>query len=142
MTGAAGQPTGEVRIRLLAPEDNRLVFACGNIEIDRFFQLYAGQNQFRHHIGSTYIALAGDAIAGFVTVSPGEITAEAITAVLKKKLPAYPIPILRIARLAVDARFQGRGMESFCSGPCSNSRWNCGSVLVARALLPMPNRVR
>jgi GNAT superfamily N-acetyltransferase len=110
MTGAGGQRTGEVRIRLLAPEDDRSQFACGDIELDRFFQLYAGQNQFRHHIGSTYIALSVDTIAGFVTVSPGEMTAEAVAAVLKKKLPAYPIPILRIARLAVDARFQGRGI--------------------------------
>jgi GNAT superfamily N-acetyltransferase len=100
----------EVRIRLLAPADNRSDFACGDIELDRFFQRYAGQNQFRHHIGSTYIAMIGDRIAGFVTVSPGEITAEALAEALKKKLPAYPIPVLRIARLAVDKRFQGQGI--------------------------------
>ena len=29
---------------------------------------------------------------------------------MKKKLSAYPIPILRIARLAVETRFQGRGI--------------------------------
>ncbi len=101
---------GEVRIRLLAPEDDRSQFACGDIELDRFFQRYAGQNQFRHHIGSTYVAAAGERIAGFVTVSPGELTAETIAAALKKKVPAYPIPILRIARLAVDTRFQRQGI--------------------------------
>jgi GNAT superfamily N-acetyltransferase len=95
---------------LLAPDDERTHFACGDIELDRFFQRYAGQNQFRHHIGSTYVAVGNGSIAGFVTVSPGEMTVEAINAVLKKKLPAYPIPILRIARLAVDARFQGQGI--------------------------------
>jgi len=100
----------EVSIRLLAPDDGRSQFACGDIELDRFFQRFAGQNQFRHHIGSTYVAAIGDRIAGFVTVSPGEMNAETIAAELKKKLPAYPIPILRIARLAVDWHFQGQGI--------------------------------
>ncbi len=100
----------EVSIRLLKPDDSRAQFTCGDIELDRFFQRYAGQNQFRHHIGSTYVAELGDRIAGFVTVSPGDMTADAIAAAFKKKLPAYPIPILRIARLAVDKHFQGRGI--------------------------------
>jgi GNAT superfamily N-acetyltransferase len=102
--------SAEVLIRLLALGDDRSRFASGDVELDRFFRLYAGQNQFRHHIGSTYVALAGDTIVGFVTVSPGEMSAESANAVLKKKLPAYPIPILRIARLAVDTHFQGRGI--------------------------------
>jgi GNAT superfamily N-acetyltransferase len=110
MAPPAGLQSGEVLIRLLAPGDDRSRFASGDVELDRFFRLYAGQNQFRHHIGSTYIALALDTIAGFVTVSPGEMTAETVASVLKRKLPAYPIPILRIARLAVDARFQERGI--------------------------------
>ncbi len=110
MAGAAGPAKSEVRIRLLAAEDDRSQFACGDIELDRFFQRYAGRNQFRHHIGSTYVAVLDGSIAGFVTVSPGEMTADTIAMALKKKLPAYPIPILRIARLAVDMRFQGRGI--------------------------------
>lgn len=108
MAGETGP--GGVRIRLLAADDARSQFACGDIELDRFFQRYAGQNQFRHHIGSTYVTLLDETIAGFVTVSPGELTADTIAAALKKKLPAYPIPILRIARLGVDTRFQGRGI--------------------------------
>jgi GNAT superfamily N-acetyltransferase len=100
----------EVSIRLLAPDDDRSQFACGDIELDRFFQRFAGQNQFRHHIGATYVAVLEERVAGFVTVSPGEITADAVASALKKKLPAYPIPILRIARLAADKHFQGRGI--------------------------------
>ena len=110
MADAAGLAKGEVRIRLLEADSERSQFACGDIELDRFFQRYAGQNQFRHHIGSTYVAILDGSIAGFVTVSPGEMTADTIIAALKKKLPAYPIPILRIARLAVNTRFQGRGI--------------------------------
>jgi len=57
-------------VRPLSRADDRSGFSCGNIEPDRFFRRYAGQNQFRHHIGTTYIAVDGERILGFVTVSP------------------------------------------------------------------------
>ncbi len=48
----------EVRVRALARSDDRSGFACGDIELDRFFQRYAGQNQFRHHIGKLLLRFA------------------------------------------------------------------------------------
>ncbi len=101
---------GEVCIRRLESQDDRSGFRSGNIDLDRFFQRYAGQNQFRHHIGTTYVAIQGDCITGFVTVSSGEIMAEELPKPLRGRLPAYPLPILRVARLAVDVRFQGHGI--------------------------------
>jgi GNAT superfamily N-acetyltransferase len=100
----------EVRVRRLEPRDDRSGFRSGSIDLDRFFQRYAGQNQFRHHIGTTYVAVQGDHIVGFVTVSSGEMVAEKLTANLRRRLPAYPLPVLRLARLAVDERFQGHGI--------------------------------
>ena len=100
----------EVRVRRLEPRDDRTEFRSGNIDLDRFFQRYAGQNQFRHHIGTTYVAVQGDRILGFVTVSSGEMVAEKVEKSLRRRLPAYPLPILRLARLAVDERFQGHGI--------------------------------
>lgn len=99
-----------VSIRLLHKDDDRTRFRSGNIELDRFFQRYAAQNQFRHYIGTTYVAEIDGEITGFVTVSSGEITAERLTAATKKRLPAYPLPMLRISRLAVDERCQGLGL--------------------------------
>ena len=100
----------EVRVRRLKPRDDRSGFRSGNIDLDRFFQRYAGQNQFRHHVGTTYIAVQGDHITGFVTVASGTMVAEKLTKRQRKRLPAYPLPILRLARLAVDERFQGCGI--------------------------------
>lgn len=99
-----------VRVRRLEPRDDRTHFRSGNIDLDRFFQRYAGQNQFRHHIGTTYVAVQKDQIVGFVTVSSGEMVAEKLAKSLRRRLPAYPLPILRLARLAVDRRFQGHGI--------------------------------
>ncbi len=101
---------GEIRIRRLESQDDRSGFRSGNIDLDRFFQRYAGQNQFRHHIGTTYVAIQTGGITGFVTVSSGEMMAEGLPKPLRGRLPAYPLPILRVARLAVDERFQGHGI--------------------------------
>jgi GNAT superfamily N-acetyltransferase len=99
----------EVRVRRL-DRDDRSGFRSGNIDLDRFFQRYAGQNQFRHHIGTTYVAVQSDHITGFVTVSSGEMVAEKLAKNLRRRLPVYPLPILRLARLAVDEHFQGHGI--------------------------------
>lgn len=100
----------EVRIRRLEPLDDRSGFHSGNVDLDRFFQRYAGQNQFRHHIGTTYVAVQGNRITGFVTVSSGEMVADNLSTALRRGLPSYPLPILRIARLAVDECYQGHGI--------------------------------
>ena len=99
-----------VQIRRLTVEDDRTQFSSGDIELDRFFQRFAGQNQFRHYIGTTYVAECAAQLVGFVTVSSGEISTETLSHVVRKRLPDYPLPILRIARLAVDQRFQGHGI--------------------------------
>jgi GNAT superfamily N-acetyltransferase len=100
-------------VRRLTPEDDRARFRSGNPDLDRFFARYAGQNQFRHHIGTTYVAVddAG-VIAGFATVSASEIAPEAMPTSKRRGLPRYPVPVLRLARLAVDERRKGDGVGS------------------------------
>ncbi len=98
-------------IRVLRNSDDRSRFRSGDPDIDRFFQKYAGQNQFRHHIGVTYVAEdSGGAIAGFCTVTVGTVEGESLPQVMRKKLPSYPLPVLRLARLGVDERAQGAGL--------------------------------
>jgi len=101
-----------VEVRSLRKSDDRSYFSCGNIELDRFFRLYAGQNQFKLYIGVTYIAEVERAIAGFITLASGEISSIAIAEKNRNRLPDYPLPILRIARLAVDLSYKGIGLGS------------------------------
>lgn len=97
-------------IRALASDDDRSGFRSGNIDLDRFFQRFAGQNHFRHYIGVTYVAVDGDAVVGFVTVSAASLEMETLAPALRRKLPAYPLPVLRLARLAVGEPAQGLGI--------------------------------
>lgn len=100
----------EIGVRALSPDDDRSAFASGDEDLDRFFRKYAGQNQFKHQLGVTYVATDGATICGFVTVSAGSIEIESVPKKLRKRLPKYPLPILRVARLATAQEFQGKGI--------------------------------
>ncbi len=97
-----------VRIERLAYRHERERFDCGEPALNAFFQRQAGQLA-RRGFGKTYVALADDGltVAGFVTVSAGQVETARLPPHLK--LPRYPAPILRIGRLAVDRARQGRG---------------------------------
>ncbi|HEX7600001.1 MAG TPA: GNAT family N-acetyltransferase [Polyangiaceae bacterium] len=98
-----------VEVRRLRPEDERSGFDSGDPDLDRFFRRFAGQNQFRHHIGTTYVAEDGGRILGFATVAAAHLEIRDVLAKLGR-MPRYPLPVLRLARLAVDREAQGRGI--------------------------------
>lgn len=99
-----------MEIRALRPSDDRSAFRSGDATLDRFFLQYAGQNQFRHHLGVTYVAVEAGRILGFVTVAPRHIEIEDLPERARKKLPRYPVPVLGVARLAVDESAQSMGI--------------------------------
>lgn len=99
-----------MEIRALLPTDDRAAFRSGDEALDRFFHRYAGQNQFRHHLGVTYVAVEGARLLGFVTVAPRHVEIEDLPERERRKLPRYPVPVLGLARLAVDAASRGAGV--------------------------------
>lgn len=97
-----------VEIRPLRPDDDRVAFVSGDEALDLYFRRYAGQNQFRHHIGVTYVAVASGRILGFVTVAAASVGADDLPS--GRRMPPYPVPVLRVARLAVAEAERGRGL--------------------------------
>lgn len=100
-------------IRVLAETDDRSGFFSGEPDLDRFFLKYAGQNQYRHHLGTTYVYVDDDErLTGFVTVTAGSVEIDDLPVSARRRYPRYPLPVLRIARLAVDRSAQGKGIGS------------------------------
>src|SRR6266498_2427359 len=99
-----------MEIRALRPSDDRSAFRSGEEDLDRFLRNYAGQNQFRHHLGVTYVAVEEGSILGFATVAPGQIDVDDLPVTIRKNMPRYPLPMLRLARLAVDQSAQSQGL--------------------------------
>ena len=99
-----------MEIRALREADERSLFRSGDPDLDRFFHRFAAQNQFRHYLGVTYVAVEDARILGFATVAPGHVEIEGLPAAARRRLPRYPLPVLRLARLAVDRQAQGQGL--------------------------------
>jgi GNAT superfamily N-acetyltransferase len=99
-----------MEIRALREADERSPFRSGDPDLDRFFHRFAAQNQFRHFVGVTYVAVEDGRILGFATVAPGHVEIEGLPVSARRTLPRYPLPVLRLARLAVDLPVQGQGL--------------------------------
>jgi GNAT superfamily N-acetyltransferase len=99
-----------MEIRALRAGDDRSSFRSGDEALDRFFHRYAGQNQFRHYLGVTYVAVDGGRVLGYATVAPRHILIEDLPERARRKLPSYPLPVLGLARLAVDEAARGMGL--------------------------------
>lgn len=94
-------------IELLTAKHQREGFDCGEPALNEFLHRLAWQQQ-RRGLSKTYVAVDGVSVTGFVTVSAGQVAADTLPASLK--LPRYPVPVLRIGRLAVAVSHQGCGM--------------------------------
>jgi GNAT superfamily N-acetyltransferase len=100
-----------LRIEMLGVAHRRDDFDCDEPALNEFLSRLAGQQQ-RRGFGKTYVALPEDGVSviGFVTLSAGQVATAQLPSTLK--LPRYPLPVLRIGRLAVDKRYQGQGVGS------------------------------
>jgi GNAT superfamily N-acetyltransferase len=99
-----------MEIRGLREDDDRTAFRSGDPDLDRFFQRFAGQNQFRHYVGASYVAVDNGRILAYATVAPGQLDIDALPLATRRKLPRYPLPVLRLARLGVDDAARGQGL--------------------------------
>jgi GNAT superfamily N-acetyltransferase len=68
------------------------------------------RNQFRHRIGTSYVAVDGTRICGFATISLGADRSGEAAGCRAQAFPAYPLPVLRLARLGIDRAYQARGI--------------------------------
>ena len=83
-------------------------FDCGKEPLNRFVIRNALQNQ-QANASQTYLLLTGGQIAGYHTLV-GELTYAEAAERVKKGLARHPVPVMLLARLAVDRNWQGRGI--------------------------------
>ena len=70
---------------------------------------------WNRNIARIFVATPEDNIqrlAGFFTLSAGNVSCTDLPASIARKLPRYLIPVALIGRLAVDAKFQGKDLGS------------------------------
>jgi len=98
----------------LGAEHDRESFSCGEAALDRYFKTQATQD-IRRRIANCFVAVASAEreVAAYYTLAAAGIPFVDLPPEESKRLPRYPsLPAVRIGRLAVDVRFQGRGLGS------------------------------
>ena len=84
-------------------------FNFGKQDLNRFLQRQAWNNQ-QAHSAQTYVLAKELAVIGYYSLAAGAITHDEATERAKKGLARHPIPVILLARLAVDASMQGKGI--------------------------------
>jgi ribosomal protein S18 acetylase RimI-like enzyme len=100
------------RVEPLRGEHERSLFHCGDDALDHYFQTHVTQD-IRRHIAHCFVAVEAVTSHGaaYYTISAASIPLVDLPPEETKRLPRYPtVPAVRIGRLAVDQRFQGRGL--------------------------------
>lgn len=94
---------------LLTKDHDRNFFDCGVPALNDYLQKYALQNQ-KKHSARTYVATRSNRIVGYYTLTYGSVSLEEAPQSVKSGLPRHPIPVILLARLAVDLSEQGGGL--------------------------------
>lgn len=91
-----------------ANKDDLESFTCGSRELDIYLKRYALEND-KNGYGKTFLLYDSNVLVGFFTLCSASIAFEQAPESLKKNSPRYPIPAIRLARLAVSEDQQGKG---------------------------------
>jgi GNAT superfamily N-acetyltransferase len=84
-------------------------FDCGAPALNEYLQKHAFQNH-QNQSARTYVATRGERVVGYYTLAAGSVGREETTARVAKGLARHPVPIILLARLAVDREEQGQGL--------------------------------
>ena len=100
------------RFELLCDRHDRAGFRCGEEALDRYFQTQVTQDS-RRRIANCFVVIeaSSGSLAAYYTLSAASIPLGDFPPDVSRRLPRYPaLPAVRIGRLAVDSRFQRRGL--------------------------------
>ncbi len=84
-------------------------FDCGYEDLNRYISRFALANQSAGS-AQTYVAIAADKVVGYYSLAVGAVAHSQAPARVTKGLARHPVPIMLLARLAVDTSAKGKGL--------------------------------
>src|SRR3954465_797647 len=94
---------------LLDASHDRGPFDCGVEALNAYLKQFALQNQ-KKGIVRNYVSCRGMRIAGYYSLAYGSVTVAEAPPSVAKGIGKYPIPVMLLARLAVDIHEKGQGL--------------------------------
>jgi GNAT superfamily N-acetyltransferase len=102
-----------VFVRRLEANDEAGNFDCGDEPLTNYLKNHGWSHQEKSSIGVTYVIVddaVPRAVLGYFTLAMASVPREAFPKKYVRGLPPYDLPLILLARLAVDRRFAGRGL--------------------------------
>ena len=96
-------------VRKLAASDDLDSFDCGQSALNQFLQHFALVNQ-KSNSAQTYVSCCSDAVVGFYSLTVGSVEPATAAPRVIKGIAQHPVPVMILARLAVDLQHQGAGL--------------------------------
>ena len=100
---------GYTSVRKLAATDQVDAFDCGQAALNQFLQRYAIVNQ-KANSAQTYVCCQGDVVVGFYSLVVGSVDPQATPSRVMKGMARHPVPVMILARLAVDKEHQRKSL--------------------------------
>ena len=111
------------------------IFDCGVAALNDYLRKYALQNQ-QNRSARTYVTTRAKQVVGYYTLAAGSVSRQDVPPRIAKGLGNYPVPIILLARLAVDRSEQGKGLgasllkDSLLRAVQASDLVGCRAVLV------------
>jgi GNAT superfamily N-acetyltransferase len=109
-------------------------FDCDKEDLNRFLKRQAWSNQ-QAHSTQTYVLAKELRVGGYYGLAASSIVHDQATERVKKGLAKHPIPIILLARLAVDVSIHGKGVGSALLKDALQRAVHAADTIGARALL-------
>ncbi|EFC85823.1 GNAT family N-acetyltransferase [Parafrankia sp. EUN1f] len=93
----------------LLEDHDTVAFGCGDPAVDGWLRHHAKDHQ-KERITNTFVILDGTTIAGFYCLATAAAERVAPPSRWRSRRPTDPVPLMLVGRLAVDVRYQGRGV--------------------------------
>ncbi len=120
--------------RKLATTDVVELFDCGQVALNQFLQRFALTSQ-RANGAQTYVCCLAGAVVGYYSLAVGSVEPGAASARVVKGIAQHPVPVMVLARLAVDSRHQGAGLEKALLKDALKRTAQAADIAGIRALL-------
>ena len=109
---SAGKALSNLKLEKLKPDHQVEEFACGHEALDRYLRRFAWANQ-KAEAAQTYVAVhESRTVIGYYSLAVGQVTFDDAPERLAKGLARHPVPVMLLARLAVDQGWHGHRLGS------------------------------
>lgn len=121
-------------VRKLAGSDAVELFDCGQGALNQFLQRFAFTSQ-KANSAQTYVCCHAGAVVGFYSLAVGSVEPSVASARVVKGMAQRPVPVMILARLAVDSQHQGVGLGKALVKDALKRTAQAANIAGIRALL-------